>query len=350
MKTIKTKVYAATLAGLTGMLLLCGCKDDTTSYTQAGMDAIESLNYAEAEADFVQAMENGEDERLILRGVGMVQMANLQYEAAIESFTQAIQLSNGVPEDLDYDLNYYLASAYYKNGQLDETVGIYDAIINLRSDEYMAYYLRGVVTLELGQFDSAQADFKKAMELRNGDYDLVIDIYQAMAAQGYKEAGRDMLSSVISTNSSISEYDMGRFEYYLGNYDDARSYLEQAQKGDPAQITLYLGRTYEALGDYNYAISLYNTYLDKDHDEPEIYNQMGLCQMKMERYSEALASFQAAMNMEDSSIMQTLKINEITAYEYMEEYQTAANLMREYLKIYPDDAKAQREYEFLKTR
>ena len=44
------------------------------------------------------------------------------------------------------------------------------------------------------------------------------------------------------------------------------------------------------------------------------------------------------------------EFNEIVAYEYMKDYKTAAALMSDYLKSYPDDAVAQREYQFLKTR
>lgn len=332
------------------MLVLTSCGKEETSYIDNGMNALAELDYKGAEEAFEQAFSNGENERLIMRGQGMLAMAKLDYPTAIEAFKNALLLSDGVPEDLDYDINYYLASAYYKSGQLTEAISVYDAILTLRQDEADAYYLRGVVKLESGDFDGASLDLKAAMALKKGDYDLVLDIYQAMAAQGYRDAGRDILSNVIASNANMSEYDMGRFEYYLGNYEEARSYLEQAGKEDGAKVTLYLGRTYEALGDYNYAISLYNTYLDKDHSEAQIYNQMGLCQMKMERYSEALASFQAGMNQDDSSITQTLKFNEIVAYEYMQEFQTAATLMREYLKLYPDDAVAAREYEFLKTR
>lgn len=338
------------LISLLCVLVLSGCGKEKTSYTQTAMDALENLDYETASENFVLALDNGEDERLILRGQGMLYMASLQYEAAIESFTAALRLSDGVPNNLDYDINYYLASAYYRNGQIDEAISVYDAILSLKNNEADAYYLRGTVTLEKGDFDAAYADFKSAMNIRGNDYDLVLDIYQIMATQGYKEAGRDMLSSCIASNSNMSDYDMGRFEYYLTNYEEAKNYLERAEEGDDSLITLYLGRTYEALGDYNYAISLYNTYLDKDHDKAQIYNQMGLCQMKMERYSEALASFQAGMNVEDNSILQTLKLNEIIAYEYMNEFQTAANLMREYTKTYPNDSAAVREYEFLKTR
>ena len=70
----------------------------------------------------------------------------------------------------------------------------------------------------------------------------------------------------------------------------------------------------------------------------------------MEDFEEALTAFQAAMNIEDNGMMQTLKFNEIVAYEYMHDYKTAAALMSSYLKSYPDDTTAKREYEFLQTR
>ena len=103
------------------------------------------------------------------------------------------------------------------------------------------------------------------------------------------------------------------------------------------EASLYLGRTYEALGDYNYASSIYNDYTLNDQSQPEIYNQLGLCRMQMGEY-------------EGNDMMQTLKFNEIVAYEYMKDYKTAAALMGDYLKSYPDDETAQREYQFLKTR
>ncbi len=346
----KTRVINRILIFAACMFVLTSCGNEEMSYTDTGMAAIEELDYTGALEAFDSALEAGENERLILRGQGMVYMAQLRYDEAIEAFIRALNLSTGVPEDLDYDINYYLAAAYYKSGRLPEAKEVYDSILALRDDEYDAYYLRGIVLLESGDYESSIADFRKAISINNNDCDMIVDVYQVLAAQGYKEAGREIISECIASKSDISDYDYGRFEYYLGNYDSAKTYLENADKGDSAQITLFLGRTYEALGDYNYAISLYNTYLDKNHNAPNIYNQMGLCQMKMERYSEALSSFQAGMNTEDKSIMQTLKFNEVVAYEYMYEFRTAANLMKDYIALYPDDAAALREYEFLKTR
>ena len=72
--------------------------------------------------------------------------------------------------------------------------------------------------------------------------------------------------------------------------------------------------------------------------------------MQMGEYESALTAFQTAMSIENNEMMQSLKFNEIVAYEYMEDYKAAAALMNDYLKTYPDDEAAQREYKFLKTR
>ena len=136
----------------------------------------------------------------------------------------------------------------------------------------------------------------------------------------------------------------------MENYEGARDYLTRLKTGTDYGAALYLGRTYEALGDYNYAASIYDGYTMNDQSKAEIYNQLGLCRMKMGEYETALTAFQTAMNIEDNGMMQTLKFNEIVTYEYMGEYKTAAALMSDYVRMYPDDTTAKREYEFLQTR
>ena len=56
------------------------------------------------------------------------------------------------------------------------------------------------------------------------------------------------------------------------------------------------------------------------------------------------------MNIEGNGMMQVLKLNEIIAYERLGEYKNASVLMDGYLKTYPDDEEAKREYTFLQTR
>ena len=77
---------------------------------------------------------------------------------------------------------------------------------------------------------------------------------------------------------------------------------------------------------------------------------MGLCKMEMRDYEGALQAFQQAMQVEDNSMLQVLKMTEVVAYEKLGEHKQAKALLGHSLKTYPDDETAKREYEFLKTR
>ncbi len=317
----------------------------------AGMAAIEALDYDTALASFALAKEAGENERLLYRGEGLAYMGKVQYAEAVTAFETALSCSNGRPDDMDYDINYYLATAYYKQGEFDKAIGAYDAIIALRPKEKDAYYLRGVVYTQKGSLEQAIADFDKTISLDAGDYDRLIDIYCVLNDNGYKESGQTYLQKAMENGTKgMTNYEKGRISFYLEDYENARNYLEKAKDDGGYETILFLGKTYETLGDNNYAISVYNAYLNSGEANPQVLNQMGLCKMEMGDDQGALEAFQMAMNIEDNGMMQVLKLNEIVAYEKLQEYKKAAVLLESYLKTYPDDELAAREYIFLQTR
>lgn len=345
------KVHSLLVILLAGMILsACGAKEQI-SYTKQGMEAVEALEYEEALDCFAKALEEGENEQLVYRGMGIAFLGMTRYEDAVSYFEAALHAGGSRVEDIDFDINYYLATAYYKNGLTQEAIDAYGAILSLRPEEKNAYYLRGCVKLSQDNFEGAQADFSEAVALGAKDYDQMIRIYMALDEYGYKDAGVVYLQNALTANEkSISDYDMGRICYYMGDYEKARDRLGNLDTDKDYGAALYLGRTYEALGDYNYASSIYAGYVENDQSKAEIYNQLGMCRMQMEEYDGALTAFQEAMKIEENGMMQTLKFNEIVAYEYKKDYKKAASLMSSYLKSYPDDERAKREYEFLKTR
>lgn len=349
---MKSRRMAAVWAAAALAVLLGGCSFiNSNQNITAGMESIAALNYDGALESFGLAREAGEDERLLYRGEGLAYMGKTQYEEAAAAFETALSLSDGRLKKVDYDINYYLATAYYKLGQKDKAISVYDAIVALRSDEKDAYYLRGTIFSELGNLENARADFDRVISLEPQNYKRLIDIYCVLNDNGYRETGQDYLKSAMEGGTKdMSNYEKGCISYYLEDYDNARNYLEKARDEGGYEAVLFLGKTYETLGDNNYAISVYNTYLDSKEASPQILNQLGLCKMQMKDYEGALAAFQTAMNIEDNGMMQVLKLNEIVAYEYLEEYRNAAVLLKSYLQTYPDDQEAAREYIFLQTR
>lgn len=346
------KLHRKMMAAGIGCLMigmLTGCGNVTTKITE-GMQLVETLDYQGALAAFDEAEAQKENSRLIARGRGIANMGLTDYEQAVQYFTQALEMSSGWVQNVDYDMNYYLAAAYTKNGQPAEAKKVYDAILALKPEEKDAYFLRGSSELELGDYDSAKADFDRVISMDPKNYDRLIEIYEVLAEYGYREVGQEYLQNVLDTAKQLDTYDSGRIYYYLGEYQKAYLALEEAKDKGGADSYLYLGRAYEATGDYNYASSVYSNYLSKQGPDAEIYNQLGLCEMSKKEYQKALEAFQAGKQIEGNSLMQTLSFNEIVAYEYLEDYQKAAVLLKAYLQNYPDDQTAIREQQFLSTR
>ncbi|MBR1771832.1 MAG: tetratricopeptide repeat protein [Lachnospiraceae bacterium] len=349
MRVFKSSRLRVCAGVLTLAAWLTGCGGAGT-HTAEAMQQVKELQYKEALAEFQTASDAGENERLIRRGQGIAYMGMADYENAIASFEAALQESNGFVQSVDYDLNYYLAAAYAKSGQLAEAEQIYDAILAMKSDEE-AYFLRGNIRLERNHFEGAKEDFDKVISMDGSNYSRLIEIYQALDKCGYKEVGRQYLHDCLEQNSSrMSNFDSGRMYYYLGEFSQACMILEKAKEKGNADSYLYLGKAYEATGDYNYASSVYNSWLAKDAGSAEIYNQLGLCEMHKGNYQAALDAFQSGMKIEQNPVMQALSFNEIVAYEYLGDYAKALALVENYLKNYPDDETAGRERDFLKTR
>lgn len=339
-----------TLCGIFTGLLLTGCGSDNSNIAE-GMKFIKELDYSSALECFALAKEAGEDEKLLARGEGIAYMGLTQYAEAEESFLEALGYSNGLVEDMDYDINLYLAAVYTKMGQYTEAEEIYNAILALRPEDVEVLFLRGGVRLGQDNYTQAKEDMDKVVALDSKNFERIIQIYETMADGGYKDAGQGYLTDALQTHEAeMSYFDKGRMYYYMGEYQKAYLALEEAKGEGGKEAYLYLGMAYEATGDYNYAASVYNSYLTKVGEDAQVYNQLGLCETKKGEYASALAAFQAGLLLQNSSMKQTLQFNEIMTYEYLGDFEQAATLMQKYMASYPDDKTAAREYEFLSTR
>ncbi len=341
------------IAGMTlaFVLMLAGCNTNkSTENIKQGYDAITALEYETALNCFTKATEAKENAQQIARGQGIAYLGLAKYKEAVEAFLLALSYSDEFVDEFDFDTNYYLATAYFKNGQIAEAGKVYSAILDLRDDRE-ARYLRGIVFLEENKLPEAKADFDVALSKDSGDYDMRIEIAQALMEKGYEAEAKAYLQAALGSNEKkISDYDRGRLAYYMGDYENARNYLESTKGNKNAEAVLLLGQTYEKLGDYNYAASIYSNYLTAYSDNVYLLNRLGMCKLQAGDAETALEYFEKALALEESSMTQVLKFNQIVAYEYLGEFDQANVLMRSYLQIYPDDQEALREYEFLRSR
>ncbi len=342
---VKVLICAMFLCLLTG----CAAFSDGES-TKQGYIALSEKNYDLALEYFDKAMENNEDLQDIYRGQGIAYMGNAEYDNAVSALRSSLGESRGYVGEMEFDTAFYLAVAQFRNGDPASSRETCTAIISLDRNDPDAFFLRGKSLLALGEDDLAMRDFNMAVSLNKNDPDLYIDIYECLSNAGLAEEGGGFLKSAMEL-TKINDFQKGKLLFFMGEYDEAKDNLESARgDGSDPELILWLGKTYEALGDKSYAASLYKTYLMENKGNVEIYNQLGLCEMDTGEYEAALQSFETGLEQGDSGIVQSLLFNQIVAYEYLSDFKKAAVLMESYLKAYPDDEVAKREYEFLKTR
>ena len=349
-KKITCVVAFAAAALFSVMLSGCGKKAENTNILK-GMELLEQYDYQTALESFEAAIVYKEDDQLLYRGEGLAYMGLGNYEEAKNAFLTSLSYAGRGLTQLEYDTNYYLAAAHMKLGEYSDAEQIYTAIIGLRKKEVDAYYLRACVFLKENRYEDAIADFEKAFSLEPDNLELVIDAYAEMQAAGYTEEGKVYLSELMENKEkSLKDSEKGMIYYYLEDYDNARIYLDSSLNGNSAETSLILGKTYEQLGDMNYAAVVYQTYLGANPPDAAIYNSLGICLMKQEKYSEALDAFEAGAELGDTGYLQELKYNLIVVNERLGNFASAKTMMDEYISTYPDDADAKREADFLSTR
>ncbi len=321
------------------------------SDTKEAMTSIGNGDYSGALEKLKSAEKAGENKKMIYRARGMADMGLSDYQTAVADFTTALS-ANGVSiTEADYDISYYLAVSQFRNGDIKDAADTYSAIIALRPKEADAYFLRGKTELKLDRYDNAVSDFNNAIKYDCNDPDMYIQIYESMAECGHKDEGHKYLNDAMELDKKLTDFQKGKLYYCLEEYDKAKESLEKAQNNDnAADVTLYMGKTYEALGDVNYAASLYKTYLDKNPTDVNICNQLGMCYLNSGSYQDALNAFEQGLAVPNNEYEQSLMYNQIIAYEYLSDFKKATVLMETYIQTYPDDEDAQREYTFLKTR
>ena len=331
-------------------LLLTGCaKAETADVTAT--NAISSGDYETAEqvTDSYIAATGGD--KYTYRAKGIALLGKGEYDKAADALITALQCSNGIVVNADSDISYYLAVAQYKSGDLDAAKETADAILGIWPKDDRAYFMRGKILLAMGDREGALSDFDSTINLAPTNYDRYVGIYEELHARGYDSEASSYLEKAISAGNKLSDYNKGVLEYYLGSYTDARGDLENARKkGSDENLILYLGKTYEALGDEGYAMSLYEEFIRENPSAGRIYEQLATCRLEKGDNEGALEIIEIGLSLGNGEGVQGLMFDRVVAYERLYDFSSANKSMDEYLELYPDDEVALREKVFLSSR
>ena len=82
-------------------------------------------------------------------------------------------------------------------------------------------------------------------------------------------------------------------------------------------------------------------------NDAKAYNGLAICSIAEKNYDSALIYISYGFECCDDQVKKELMLTEIAVYEYKLDFDTAARKTNEYLKLYPEDETAKKEFRFL---
>lgn len=298
-------------------------------------------------AGCAQSKESFEKEEAY-RTIGIKAMEDGDYARAMEAFNSAlVQASEIGPNEID--ICFYKAAAQFASGSYHDAIETYNLLLESDDKNSDAYFLRGCVWLKANESNKAREDYDKAIEYAEND-EIYLMIYNSLNAAGYELEAKEYLDEALEkrTGRKAENYTVkGKIYYLEGKLEEAVEYLVKAiDKGD-VEANLYLARTYEAMQEDAKAESCINAYIEENPKSSVAYNQFGCKELEEGNFEKAVSFFEQGLALEKVTNEQELRSNLIAACELSGDFESAREKMREYIKDYPMDSAAEREYLFL---
>lgn len=228
--------------------------------------------------------------------------------------------------------------------------------------EKTEYRNKGIEALNAGNFEEALADFEAALAKSGGraggfEFDVLKYRGEAEYQMGDYAAAAHTFDILIQADKERAEYLYmrcialaadGGWEAALSDYNRAKE--KDADAAGSKEAFLMIGRVLEEENQSEKAMELYQKALDEGSAGGEIYNRMGLCRLREEKYNEALELFQKGISLGEEETLKELAFNEAVAYEYTGDFEKALECMQNYERTYGSSAETEHEIAFLKTR
>lgn len=287
-----------------------------------------------------------------VRNAGVALYNAGDYNGAIAQLSQLDTLGDkGSAMYLDGKM--YLGACYFENGNYQEAIGVYNEILtsgkfNVK-DLADAYFMCGAAYVKTGNENAAVTSFEEALKLTNDDYELCTRMYAAFDDAGNKDRAESYLRRLLNVQG-VTDILAGKTYYIIGEYETAEKYLLKAKDDGVDESLYYLAMAYDAQGKFTKAEEAFRDYMSKHPDDMAIYNQYAAYLMNTYNYPEAIKYIEEGLGKGEGEGKQALIFNRAICYEYIGDFAKAKEIMAQYVKDYPSDQKAQREFEFLSSR
>ncbi|MBQ7076637.1 MAG: tetratricopeptide repeat protein [Lachnospiraceae bacterium] len=294
-----------------------------------------------------------EKDELSYRSAGIKQLNKGDYKDALTAFQKALDNSNGRISAVELDICYYKAFCLINLGRNDEAMEVYDSIIAYDKKEAKAHLLKGHLYAALNEIDKARKEYDTALSYNGGDYAYYLAAYENLIYVGANDDAESYLKKGLDLKGkSTSDYVyQGRFYLLLKDYDAAKLVLSEAINEGSGEARLYMAEVLREMGQEDQAYGIYENYIKNNKNDPNALYRMVQILMNSGEYEKALTYVDEAIAVSDAdNEKKELLEDKILAYEKLNMYKEAMTAVKEYIKIYPDDAALKKELVFLSSR
>jgi len=331
------------------ILALSGCEEPSEAYLQAGRD-LEQGSYEYALKGYEECCNQGVLPVMSARGAGIACLRMGNYEDAIVWFTRSLN-GEKVDKPTRRDLLYYRATAYLKDDQFDNAMADCQSLLVDYGENAETCFLTGAVALAMDAYEEASDSFDLAYAHAEG-YEMAIRIYQQYIERGMEADGTRFLETSLQNSPETAEdyCDRGRVYYYMEDYASATAELTSAVNAGSTEALLLMGMVYNAQHLSSKARAMYQQYLEDGGSAAKAFNGLALCDMEESSFDSALDNIQKGKPYASTEELQSLLFNEIIVYEKKLDFEKAESLAQDYVTMFPEDAQAAKELDFLKSR
>ena len=185
---------------------------------------------------------------------------------------------------------YDKAMEFEKSGNIEQAMKCYDEIIEINSNESMAWRGKGLILNVQEKFDEAIICFDKALEIEPNDK-LTL------------EGKQDLLDSKIRNDSEDKIYELKKKGLDLlieRNYEDALVCIDEALRTHPNDADLWSSKG-DALTEINReeeGLQCYDKALEIDPDDPRVWVAKGDQLLLLDRLDEATVCIDKALEID----------------------------------------------------
>lgn len=268
---------------------------DSNSYISKGLECYQKKDYAAAIDYFYKAENLDPKNAQIYNNLGLSYLAQKDTQLAIKYFKMANFKKRNYTEPL---IN--LALVYKQLGDNFKQFYYLQLAVGSNPNDYRAYYQLGNYYRDQGKYSDAINKYKKSIKINPKFADVYLDLANAFFAY---ESYNYCLQAInqyreFYPNSDYALALAAKADFELQNYDEAKNYIKQAISiNNVNDYKLVLAKTEFYLENYQNALDILQPLLINS-DVSEIYNYIGLCNLKLDDVQDAIISFKKAIDLD----------------------------------------------------